>query len=55
MKRWKRKQHKNISLLLQDVKPYIFHNGCKNISNNIMGYNPLPTMGIMKEVDPHGI
>jgi hypothetical protein len=41
-----------MGLLPQDVKPYISHNGCKNILNNIMRCNFLPTMGIAEEVDP---
>jgi hypothetical protein len=38
------------------VKPCISCNGCKNIPNDIMGYNPLPTMGTIEEVDsPKGL
>lgn len=29
-------------------------NGCKSILNNIMRCNPLSTMGVAKEVNPHG-
>jgi len=35
--RLKRRQWKNVGLLPQNMKPYIFHNGCKNILNDIMG------------------
>jgi hypothetical protein len=44
-----------MGLFLQDMKPYIYHNGCKCVLNSIMGCNPLPTMGITEEVDPHGV
>jgi hypothetical protein len=43
----KRRQRKNVGLLLQNMKSYMSHNGHKNIPNNIMGCNPLPTMGIL--------
>jgi hypothetical protein len=55
MKRLKRRQWKNVSLFPQDMKPCISHNGCKNIMDDIMGCNPLPTMGEVEEVDPHGV
>lgn len=45
---------KNVGLLLQNLKPRIFHNECKSITNNIMRCSPLPTMDAMEEVDPHG-
>jgi hypothetical protein len=44
-----------VGLLPQDVKPCIFHNGCKSIPNGIMGCSPLPTMGTLEEVDPQGV
>jgi hypothetical protein len=37
------------------MKLDIFCNGHKKILNDVMGYNPLPTMGVAKEVDPHGV
>jgi hypothetical protein len=55
IKELKRRWPKNVGLFLQDVKPYISHNGHKNISNDIMGCSLLPTMGAMEEVDPHGV
>jgi hypothetical protein len=55
MKRLKRWWWKNMGLLPQDVKFNIFYNGCKCIPNDIMGCNPLSTMGIAKEADPHGV
>jgi hypothetical protein len=55
MKKLKKRWPKNVSLFQQDVKPYISHNGHKSISNGIMGCGPLPTMGAMEEVDPHGV
>jgi hypothetical protein len=42
----KKRRWKNVGLLSQNMKSYISHNGHKNIPNNIMGCNPLPTMGI---------
>jgi hypothetical protein len=54
-KRLKRRWKKNVGLFPQDMKPYIFHNICKNIWNNIMGCNPFPTMGVVEEVHPHGV
>ncbi len=39
----------------QNMKLCISRNGHKNIPNNIMGCNHFPTMGAMKEVDPHGV
>jgi hypothetical protein len=45
----------NMDLILQNMKIGISHHGCKSILNEIMRYNPLPTMGTTKEVDPHGI
>jgi hypothetical protein len=44
-----------MGLLWQNMKIDNPHNGCKNISNNIMWYNALPTMGTTKEVDPHRV
>jgi hypothetical protein len=43
-----------VGLLLQNMKPWIYHNVCKNVLN-IMGCNHLPTMGAIEEVDPHGV
>jgi hypothetical protein len=37
------------------MKPCISRNGRKKIPNGIKGYNPFPTMGTMKEMDPHGV
>jgi hypothetical protein len=51
----KKRQWKNMSLFLQNLKPCIFCNGCKSISYNIMGCSSLPTMGSMEEVDFHGV
>ncbi len=36
-----------------DMKSYISHNGCKSILHNIMQGCPLPTMSVMKKVDPN--
>jgi hypothetical protein len=46
---------KDMGLLFQDVKFYIFHNGHKSISYNIMWGHPLPTMIVAKKVDPHKV
>lgn len=46
---------KDMGLLLQHVKTYIFRNGHENTSHNIMQDCPLPTMCAMKKVDPHKI
>ncbi len=51
----KKKQRKNVGLLSQDMKPYISRNKHKNIPNDIIGCDPLPTMGTMEEVNPHGV
>jgi hypothetical protein len=45
-KKTKEKVTKECGLFLEDIKPFIFHNAHKNIPNNIMGCNALPTMGI---------
>jgi hypothetical protein len=39
----------------QNMKPCISHNGCKSVLNDTMGCVFLRTMGLIKEVDPHGI
>lgn len=52
MKRLKRKLQENMDLLPQNMTIGISHSGHKNISNDIMWYNPLPTMDTTKEVDP---
>jgi hypothetical protein len=44
-----------MGLLMQNMKPCVYCNGRKNILNGIMGWSPLPIMGAMKEVDPHGV
>jgi hypothetical protein len=46
---------KIVGLFPQNMKLDIFCNGHKKILNDVMGYNPLPTMGVAKEVDPHGV
>jgi hypothetical protein len=46
-------QQKDMSLLTQNMKPYISCNGSKGILNNVVRCNPLPTMGVMKKVGPH--
>ncbi len=46
---------KNVGLFPKSMKLGIFCNGRKNISNDIMGYSPFPTMGVVKKVDPHGV
>jgi hypothetical protein len=45
----------NVGLFLQTMKLDIFCNGCKSIPNDIMGYNPVRTMGAAEEMDPHGV
>jgi hypothetical protein len=40
---------KNVGLFLWNMKPDIFHNGHKNISNKIMGWSSLPTVGAAEE------
>jgi hypothetical protein len=42
-----------MGLLSGNMKSYIFHNGCKNILHNIMQGCLLPTMSVMKKVDPN--
>jgi hypothetical protein len=44
-----------VGLFSQNMKFNIFCNGHENILNDIMGYNLLPTMGVAKEMDPHGV
>jgi hypothetical protein len=44
-----------VGLFPQNMKLNISCNGHENILNDIMGYNLLPTMGVTKEVDPHGV
>jgi hypothetical protein len=46
-------QQKDMSLLTQNMKPHISHNGSKCIPNNVVRCNPLPTMGVMIKVGPH--
>jgi hypothetical protein len=56
MKRLKKKLRKNVGLLPQNMKIGISHNGHKNISNDIMWYSLLLTMGTTKKkVDPHEV
>jgi hypothetical protein len=55
MRKLKKRQQKNMGLQLLNMKPSISHNGFKKIPNIIMGCNPLPTMGAIKEVDLHGV
>ncbi len=51
MGRLKGGQQKDMSLLMQNMKPCNSNNGGEGIPNNIMGCNPLPTMGAMKKMD----
>jgi hypothetical protein len=48
MKIFKIRQWKDVNLLMQNMKPRIFHDEGKNIPKNIMGCSLLPTMGAMK-------
>jgi hypothetical protein len=41
--------------ILQHVKTYIFHNGHKSISHNIIQDRLLPTIHARKKMDPHKI
>jgi hypothetical protein len=41
-----------MNLFMWNMKPHIFRNGGKNISNGIMKYNLVPTMGIIEKVGP---
>jgi hypothetical protein len=50
----KAKATKECEFVPQNMKLCISHNGCKSILDDIMGCSLLPTMGAMKEVDPHG-
>jgi hypothetical protein len=51
MSRLKGGQQKDMNLPMQNMKPYNSNNEGKGIPNDIMGCNPLPTMGTMKKMD----
>jgi hypothetical protein len=53
MKRFKIRQWKDVNLLMQNMKPHIFHDEGKNIVKSIVGCSLLLTMGAMKKVGPH--
>ncbi len=44
-----------MGLLLLNMKSYISCNSRKNISHNIVGGHPFPTMHVAKKMDPHKI
>jgi hypothetical protein len=44
-------QQKDMGLLMQNIKPCNSSNGREDIPNNIMGCNPLPTMGVIKKIN----
>jgi hypothetical protein len=54
-KKTKKRWWKNVGLFLQNMKPWISYNGHNNILNDIMGWSPLLTKGVIEEVDPYGV
>jgi hypothetical protein len=45
-------EHKDMGLLLQNMKSHIFCNDCESIQHNVMQGYLLPNMNVTKKVDP---